>query len=109
MSTQRRHRIAPGVATLWAAAFVIFALILTQASRFGSSVAYAGNVSEVGDLVLLTAGVGNNEEVLVVLDGRSEKLMVYGVSGNRQLEFLGNYQVGELFLQGRQSVGGRGR
>lgn len=110
MKPRASHRIAPGVATLWAAAFVILALILTQASRFsGPGVAYAGNVSEVGDLVVLTAGAGNNEDVLIVLDSRSERLMVYGVGGNRQLQFLGNHQIGELFMQGRQSVGGRSR
>lgn len=110
MRDRSQGRIAPGAATLWGAALIIVALILTQASRFSApGVAYAGNVSEVGDLVVLTAGAGNNEDVLVVMDSRSEKLLVYSVDGNRQLQFLGNYELGQLFTQGRQSVGRRGR
>ncbi len=103
------RRIAPGVTTLWAAAFVIFAMILMQASRLGPGVAYANDSGSVADLALATVAVGNNEDVMVVLDGRAEKVMVYGISGNRQLEFLGNHSVSDLYIQGRQSVGRRSR
>jgi hypothetical protein len=108
--TTRDTRVSPGAATLWASALIIVALILTQASKLaGPSAAHAGMVSEIGDLVVLTASAGNNEDVLVILDGRSEKILIYGVNGQRQLEYRSNYEVGDLFVQGRQSVGKRNR
>ena len=105
-----RDRIAPGAATLWACAFILFALILTQASRLGGpATAGAELVSHVGDLVTLTANAGNNEDILLVLDGRSDRILIYGVEQGDQLVFRSSYETAELFQTGRAASGRRSR
>lgn len=107
-----RTRIAPGVAVLWASAIVLFALILIQSTRFeGASTAYAGNVSQVGDYVILTANAGNNEDILLTLDGRSDQLMVYSVVNGQQLQMRTKYKVADFFQppQSQRAPGRRRR
>ncbi|MEM8834210.1 MAG: hypothetical protein AAGD00_00185 [Planctomycetota bacterium] len=104
----KRHAIDSGKAALWASAFVIGAMLISQAGSLGESPAMAqsGNVSNIRDLVVLTANASNGEDVLMILDGRDEQLYVYGVSGNRSLELFEVQDVGEMFAQGRGNAGG---
>lgn len=88
-----------GAAALWASAFVVGALILTQAARFGSgSAAYAGDNATVGQLTILTAPSGNNEDYIALINGADETLSIYGVENGRSLELYQVQPLGELFL-----------
>ncbi len=100
------RRVAPGVAVLWASAFVILAMTLAQASRLGAP-AYARDVSTVGDFTILTAAAGNNEDILLALDPRSDRVLVYGIVRGQSLDFRGSYALSELFQSGRG--GGQGQ
>lgn len=98
--THDDRRVAPGAAVLWASAFVILAMILAQASRLGAP-AYAGDVSTVGDFTILTAAAGNSEDILLALDPRSDRVLVYGILRGQSLDFRGSYELSELFQSGR--------
>ena len=88
-----------GAAALWASAFVIAAMILTQAARLGpGSAAYAGEVSDVGQLRLLTAQSGNNEEYIALINSTDETLSIYGIENGRSLELYQVQPLRELFL-----------
>ena len=105
-----RPRLSTGAAILWASAMVIFALILIQASRIsGVSTAYAGDVSKAGDYVVLTADAGNNEDVLLALDGRTDQLMVYSIVNGQQLQMRSKYKVSNFFQPQQQQQPGRRR
>ncbi|MCA9305154.1 MAG: hypothetical protein R3B46_08600 [Phycisphaerales bacterium] len=98
-------RLDTGAAALWASAFVIAAMIVSQASRLGAgNPAYAGNVSEVGDLTVMTASAGDNEDVLAVLDRRDEILYIYGVEQGRDLTLFQIHRVDELFQEAKGST-----
>ncbi len=58
-------------ALLWASAFVLFGLLIVQASRLGTgSEALAGDsASTVGDLSALTLNDGDEKDVLLILAG----------------------------------------
>lgn len=106
----QRDRIAPGAAVLWASALLIFAMILTQASRFGGpSEAHAELVAHIGELVALTANAGNDEDVMLVLDSRSDRLLVYAIQNGETLVLRSSYEVSSLFQQGQAATGRRSR
>lgn len=102
------RRVAPGAAVLWASAFVILAMILAQASRLGAP-AYAGDVSTVGDFTVLTVAAGNNEDILLALDPRSDRVLAYSVVRGQNLDFRGSYTLTELFQAGRGGTQRRSR
>jgi len=66
--------------SLLASAAVILALIIFVAQDRFLPQAYAGNVLNRDDYTMLTATTSSSEEALFVIDSRSEKLLVYGVS-----------------------------
>ncbi|MEC9373492.1 MAG: hypothetical protein VYC34_06595 [Planctomycetota bacterium] len=104
--TSSRRRVDTGAAALWASAFVILALIVSQAGRLpGVNPAYAGNVSEVGDLTILTADSGDNEDILCILDNRSEKLFIYGVQNRQSVELFQTYNLSQTFTDARRAAG----
>lgn len=97
-AARQLNRVTPAAAFLWASAIILLALVLTQASRLGGpGAAYAGNVSEVGDLTVLTLNAGNSEDVLLVLDSRADRLMVYRVENNTALRLKANYTLSAMF------------
>jgi len=83
---RREAGIDTPAAALWMSAFVLFGLIVVQASRLGAgSEALAGeSASRVGDLSAVTASDGDQQDILLILDGREEKLFVYTVRGGGQ-------------------------
>ena len=97
-------------AALWASAFMILALIVVQAGRIstGPSAAYAGNVSLIGDLTVLTAAGGDNEDVLLVLDRRLERLFIYGIRNRSEVLMYETHELPGLFQSARASVLGGG-
>ncbi len=96
--TRRRSRFDTGAAALWASAFVLLALILTQAGRLTEPVAYAGEVDDIGQMKLLTAQSGNNEEFIAVLNSSDETISIYGIENARSLELYQVQSLRELFL-----------
>jgi len=101
-----RGSVSYPAASLWASAFVILALIIVQAGRMGAvpSSALAGEVSSVGDLTVLTAAGGDNEDVLAVLDRRAERLFVYGIENQSSLQLLESYEVSRIFASARNAA-----
>ena len=97
-------------AALWASAFVILAMIVVQAGRVsvGPSAAYAGNVSTTGDLTVLTAAGGDNQDVLVVLDRRLERVFLYGIENRSKVQLFESHNLSDMFTSARNVVMGGG-
>lgn len=80
---------ARGSNLMWASAFVLLGLIVLQVQGLaqiqGGSAAHAGMVAQTGPLTALTADAGGGEDLLLVLEGRSEELIVYRTDRNGTL------------------------
>jgi hypothetical protein len=97
---------------LWGSAFILMALVLIQAQNlvgmqpFGNAnEAEAGMVSQVGTLTVLTADAGN-DDVLVVLDGRSEEVYVYRTDRNG-IQLHQRLNIPKLFQDAKANSLGR--
>lgn len=97
------RRLSPHSA-LWASAFVLVALIVVQAGRIGPSEARADLVSSAGDLTALTVE-STNDDVLLVVDNRSESLMAYKVVNQNSFELFRSYSLPRLFGEARNRAG----
>lgn len=77
-----------------------------------ASTAYADVVAKVGDQTLLTFN-GGSDDILALLDSRSEQILTYRVRNQTNLELIGVYNLPELFIAGQRlgtgTGGGRGR
>jgi hypothetical protein len=93
-------------AVLWASGAALAALILVQASGLPGNAARAEMVSQAGEFTMLTTDSGT-EEVLVVLDNRSEQLLIYRVKSQKTLELMQNVSVARLFESARQAAEGK--
>ena len=88
------NRRSTAHAVLWASAFVIGAMIITQAGRLPGFAAYGETVDSQADYTILTARTGLGREVepseaLFVIDNREQVLLVYEVEdAQRQTMFL---------------------
>jgi hypothetical protein len=96
-------RLSPQ-AWLWASMFVLVALILMQAGRLGPSEARADLVTSIGDLTALTVEA-TNDDVLLVVDDRSESLMAYKVVAQNSVELFKTYSLPRLFGEARNRAG----
>ena len=63
-------------------------------------------VSSSGDVVALTTD-GGAGDVLMVIDQRSEQVMVYHVRNQTDLQFLQRYSLRELFTSAKLQFGSR--
>ncbi len=89
-------------AFLSASALVIAALIIVQAGKMlGGHEAKADLVSTTGTLTALTVEATNSNDVLVVLDGRSEELLVYKVENQNNVELYRKYNLQRMFSEAR--------
>lgn len=86
---------------MWASAFVLAALIVVQAGRMGESQARADLVSSVGGVTALTVAGAASEDLLMVIDGRSEELFVYRVENQNNLELYRRYSLPRMFTDAR--------
>lgn len=107
MKTPRRALAAHGPAALWASAFVLAGLILTQAATLpiASSQSVTGTVSSVEDLTILTASTGAGEDIVLVVDDRTDSMFVYGVQNRASIELIQSYDIGRLFTDARRGAG----
>lgn len=101
MNTTARHRVQPGVGALWASAFVLAALVVVQAGRLGAGAQARADVSSVGELTILTSDTGNREDIVFVMDARSDALLIYGVENRNRVELYQNIKLTEFFTQAR--------
>ena len=63
-------------------------------------------VSHVGGITMLTTD-GGTDEILVVLDNRTEMLMVYRVDNSSAVELLQRTPVGAMFTDARIKASGK--
>ena len=103
---QRSQSVNAG-AVLWASAFVILALILVQAGRLpaAENAAMAGDVSSVGELTILTAETGGEQDAVYVLDSVNGLLLIYNVQNRASIELVQSYSVPRLFTDARAAAG----
>lgn len=91
-------------APLWgiaaALAVVVGARLLPDAPA-GPPAAMAGNVSVVADSTVITLSAGNGEDLLALLDQRSESVLVYRSTPRRTMELLQVTLLNDLFEQAR--------
>lgn len=94
--TQPQAQVAPGTTSPWAL------LAGTPAFASGSFDVAA----RVGEHSLLTVAGGSGDDLLLVLDGRTEELFVYRIFNGNSLQYLQKIDVARMFLDARiRSVG----
>jgi hypothetical protein len=79
----------PAAAVLWASAIIVAALIIIQAGKLPENAAHAQMVTGKSDYILLTtkSGRGDND-VLYIMDGREQVLLVYEVEDARRGQII---------------------
>ena len=92
---------------LWLSAAVLSLLVVVQAGRVLGPTASAEMVTHAGNYTALTCDVGGSEDVLLVLDGRKELLLVYRMENQTALEFYKRYELPRLFQDARGAAPGR--
>jgi hypothetical protein len=102
MGTSRR---ISGNAALVASAMVLGGLIVAQGSKLAGEPAMADVVSQTGALTTL-AFEAQNEDMLAVLDARTEQLLVYRVANKTGVDLVQTYSVPRMFIDARQRAGG---
>lgn len=102
-------RIDSGAAALWASALIILALVILQAGRLGAGKQALADVISVDDTVLLTAEVDSSEDILTLLDSRTDTLLVYAVVNRNTIELRETINLAELFQAARGPAGPGGR
>ncbi len=96
-----------GNAVLSATALILASLIVFEASRPWSLGRAQGDV--VGQASSLTAltFTASPQDVLLVLDGRSEELLAYRVENQNSVELFARYSVPRMFADARnRAIGG---
>lgn len=105
---KRTRRIDGAAAALWASAFVLAGMVVMQAGRLPENAAHAGMGVSDHDFTLVTAKSGRGQdadpdEVLYVLDSRTEALLVYWIEDARQqgVQMVDGGSLVALFQRGR--------
>ncbi|MGQ0628329.1 MAG: hypothetical protein ACT4PL_09560 [Phycisphaerales bacterium] len=96
---RRRDPFAMALAVM---AAVLCGVLLLQIGRGGER-AMADLVSNNADATLLAADAGNSEDVVLVLDQRSEALLLYRCANQRTVDFKGRTDLRQLFFEARKS------
>lgn len=96
---------------LWMSAGVMLALILFRTEPifgqpFRGGEAFAGLVSHAGNMAILTSE-SNNEDIVVILDGRTEQLLIYRTSVNDGVQLSQRLALPQMFLDARARAQGR--
>lgn len=95
-STNTTTRLNSSAAILWAAAFIVAALIIVQAGKLPENAAHAEMVAIKNNYTLMTTGSGRGtNKLLYVIDARDQILMVYEVE---------DAQRGQIFLRDGGSI-----
>lgn len=83
-----------------------FQLLANAPPIVGSSTAQAGMVASTGQHVMMTADA-SNEDLLLVLDGRSEELFVYRTDVTKGIQVFQRVPLSQLFGDAKARSGGR--
>jgi uncharacterized lipoprotein YajG len=95
-------------AALSASAVLLAALIIVVGGRLLTGPdAKADVVSVTGNVTALTVEASNSNDVLLVLDGRSEELLVYKVENQTNVELHKKYNLSRLFSDARGRAAGK--
>jgi len=93
-----------GNAALVASAMVLGGLIVMQASKLAGEPARADVVASTGPLTSL-AFEAQNEDMVAVLDGRTEQILLYHVVNKSGVDLVQTYSVPRMFTDARQRSG----
>jgi len=112
MSAFPKPSAAPATGGLWAraglvcSAMVLSTLLAIALVRSGApaSAGMVDLVASAGDFAMLTTD-GGSDDVLVVLDQRSESLLLYRVANQQRVEFYGRQSLKDLFTTARAMSG----
>jgi|CXWL01.1.fsa_nt_gi hypothetical protein len=100
---------------LWVTAIALGAILASMALRrddswgalgFFESTARGGLVSQVGGVTMMTVD-GGSDDVLVVLDGRHESVLVYRVENATTVQLLQRLSLPQLFSDAKVKALGR--
>lgn len=95
-------------AALSASAILIAALVIVQAGRLLSGPeAKADLVSTSGSVTALTVEASNSNDILIVLDGRSEEIMVYKIENQTSIELHKKLNLPRMFSEARGRSAGK--
>lgn len=97
-----KPRLDTGAATLWASAFVIMALIITQASNARLGKEARADVTTVGSLTVTNIQAREDSDILMILNDAQERLYIYGIEQGRTLELLQTQNLSEIFQSARR-------
>lgn len=107
--TQKSRRPS-STGVLWASAFLLMGMILTQAGRSGLENTARADVSEVGDLTIATMKTSDGSEPIAILSRRSERVLFYGIQNGRELKLLGEpVNLPDAFTKARTLATNNGR
>jgi hypothetical protein len=107
MPTEAKRNGLSSEGMLVATACALAALVVVQAVRsgwLGLPEARADSASHVDDHTMLTMD-GGNEDIVLILDGHAEQLLVYRVKNQDRLELAERHDVRSMFM--RAKGGGR--
>lgn len=97
-------------AALSASALLIAALIVVQAGKLLSGPeARADLVAATGNVTVLTVEASNSNDVLLVLDNRSEELLVYRVENQSNVDLYKKYNLPRMFSDARGRSAGKSK
>jgi hypothetical protein len=103
MSTPNsKSRIDAGAASLWASAFVVMAMIITQASDARLGKEARADVTTVGSLTVTNIQSREDADILMILNDAQERLYIYGLEQGRTLELLQSQDLAEIFASARR-------
>jgi hypothetical protein len=105
--------IAPA---MWISAGIMLGLIFFKSDSISGAPPFsprldsarAGGISTAGGYTLLTSSA-SNEDLFLVLDGRSESLLVYRVENNKDATLYQKVPLSQIFMEGRVRAGFGGR
>lgn len=105
MSTQNSSetvRLDTGAAALWASAFVILAMIITQASNARLGKEARADIATVGSLTVTNVKAREDSDILLVINDAQERLYVFGIEQGRSLELHETQSLPEIFTSARR-------
>lgn len=109
MSTERSRSVGRPVLIATAIAGAVL-LVFQAAARVpqlgGGSNSRTGMVSQAGPFTVMTSDAGN-EDIVVVLDNRTEQLLVYRVENSQSVQLFQKLALPRLFLDAKSRAAGK--
>lgn len=96
-------RIDTGAAALWASAFVVMAMIITQASNARLGNEARADIASVGSLTVTNIREREDSDILVVINDVQERLYVFGIEQSRSLVLRETQSLPDIFTSARRS------